>query len=392
MDGRLRPCRRRPAARGAGGSLGRPQVEDHSHACTPSTVASTPWMDTLRTMSGPSACAPPAPVTRHWPSIGHGTSWTVFPTPNFPGNQYNNLIDVVSFGPDDAWALGQTFSSQRSSFTEHWDGHRWTFVPLPNSRDLIDAIGGSGPGDLWAVGSSTSGTVTYHWDGVHWADVACPDPPGQSRKSARHRGPGPGRRLGRRGVPTTRPDRDARPNTGMGRSGPSSTARVRGCTSTGCPPSTATHRTTCGLSAPRPWTTTTHRRFCTCIGTGHPGPRCVPSSRPGRLTRDDRGLAGIRAGPGGRGADRTRLGLSGARHAEARNRRLASSGASSWNHEAPQLCGLRQIARGYVHVRNSADSSSIGAASAGFRRCNRRFRRRLQRRPDEGRRPGGQPL
>jgi alpha-tubulin suppressor-like RCC1 family protein len=128
-----------------------------------------------------------APLAEHWT----GTAWRVVATaPITSGapSQFNGVDDV---SPTDAWAVGQTQDAQGDALTliEHWDGTRWSIVPSPNpvvgfgTSDQLQAIGGVGPTDLWAVGSYSPGTTFIgmlfeHWDGTRWSVVPPPDTAG----------------------------------------------------------------------------------------------------------------------------------------------------------------------------------------------------------------------
>ena len=48
----------------------------------------------------------------------------------------------------------------------HWDGSAWASVSSDND---LRGVWGSGPHDVWAVG--TSGAVV-HWDGSAWASAS----------------------------------------------------------------------------------------------------------------------------------------------------------------------------------------------------------------------------
>jgi hypothetical protein len=91
----------------------------------------------------------------HW----NGKHWTVVRTPD-PGSTGNHLYAVDAVSGDDVWAVGQQLGAQApdQGLVEHWNGHRWSVVPLPVSVSasvLLDGVTVS-HGQVWAVGESDS--------------------------------------------------------------------------------------------------------------------------------------------------------------------------------------------------------------------------------------------
>ncbi len=72
-----------------------------------------------------------------------------------------NLEAIWGSGPDDVWAVGWFGTIM------HWDGTTWTRFESGTQWPLF-GIWGSGPNDVWAVGRY--GTV-LHWDGASWSAV-----------------------------------------------------------------------------------------------------------------------------------------------------------------------------------------------------------------------------
>jgi hypothetical protein len=103
-----------------------------------------------------------------------GTSWSAVQGANTGGNPLlpstaGSLDAVWGSGPTDVWAVG------RAGLIEHWNGSTWSAVSAAaNTQDLL-GVWGSGPSDVWAVGSQTSGNattgVTERWDGSSWSVV-----------------------------------------------------------------------------------------------------------------------------------------------------------------------------------------------------------------------------
>lgn len=72
-----------------------------------------------------------------------------------------SLSGVFGTGPDDVWAVGDAIV--------HWQGNRWTAMPLDLGGAALAAVWASGARNAWAVG--TGGTVV-HWDGASWTKTA----------------------------------------------------------------------------------------------------------------------------------------------------------------------------------------------------------------------------
>lgn len=113
----------------------------------------------------------------HW----DGTQWTQATSPN-PGSQHT-LFGVVVAGPGDVWAVGRYFSGGiYQTLTLRLVGDVWTHVASPNvggaSVNSLQGVSATGPGDVWAVGYSSTGgvnsTLTMHWDGAAWSIVPSP--------------------------------------------------------------------------------------------------------------------------------------------------------------------------------------------------------------------------
>src|SRR6185369_928819 len=95
------------------------------------------------------------------------------------------LEDLWGSGPNDLWAVG---SEAPNVSIMHWDGATWSDGPsaIP-VRGMLRQVWGSGPNDVWAIGEAnaafvegvlgTGGTggLLMHWDGSFWQAVATPD-------------------------------------------------------------------------------------------------------------------------------------------------------------------------------------------------------------------------
>jgi hypothetical protein len=118
-----------------------------------------------------------ATLIEHW----DGRAWTVVQSPNGLGDGY--LSGVVAISDLDAWAVGWDQRFPGVTLTEHWDGAQWSIVPSPNAQadeSVLFAVDASGPNDVWAVGhwfaSNRFGTVTMHWNGAEWTLVPSLNP------------------------------------------------------------------------------------------------------------------------------------------------------------------------------------------------------------------------
>jgi len=129
------------------------------------------------------------PLAEHW----NGTTWTVVSVPQ-PAGQQAVLSGVDDLAPDNAWAVGESFSSGSGAnengltLIEHWNGTDWSIVPSPNpavgsgDSDVLTSISGTGTDDLWAAGQDLNeNTMTIsllfeHWNGTTWTAATSPTP------------------------------------------------------------------------------------------------------------------------------------------------------------------------------------------------------------------------
>jgi hypothetical protein len=122
------------------------------------------------------------PYAVHW----DGTSWTEVTVPAPATSQGTPLLAVSGSGPDDVWAVGtKTLPNNLTrTYAAHWDGSAWTAVPTPNAGSprtgVLSGVVALAPDDAWAVGA-TSGqggperTLILHWDGTSWSVVPSPN-------------------------------------------------------------------------------------------------------------------------------------------------------------------------------------------------------------------------
>ena len=79
------------------------------------------------------------------------------------------VLSVGGSGPDDVFAVGGPLGNRGfESLVVHWDGGRWRAL-RPGGTETYWWVAGSGPQDMWMVG--TGGRIT-HWDGTRFVEHA----------------------------------------------------------------------------------------------------------------------------------------------------------------------------------------------------------------------------
>jgi alpha-tubulin suppressor-like RCC1 family protein len=125
----------------------------------------------------------PMPLAEHW----DGSAWSNVPVPLPATDSSAALHGVLEESPGNVWTVGDATPVSGGTFVtliEHWNGSAWSVVPSPDpetgtgTSDTLQAIGGSSPSDLWAVGSFNNGSsnnlLFEHWNGTAWSFVAPP--------------------------------------------------------------------------------------------------------------------------------------------------------------------------------------------------------------------------
>jgi alpha-tubulin suppressor-like RCC1 family protein len=128
------------------------------------------------------------PFAEHW----NGTKWASTTVPLPAGKPQGVLSGTDDLGPGNAWAVGDTENADgldQRTLIEHWTGSAWAVVPSPDpetgsgTTDVLTAISGTGPDNLWAVGYFSDGVnfiamLFEHWNGTAWKFVAPPSESG----------------------------------------------------------------------------------------------------------------------------------------------------------------------------------------------------------------------
>jgi alpha-tubulin suppressor-like RCC1 family protein len=133
----------------------------------PDSVALVPASATGRSDSGDASALPSSP-------------WRVVPAQDPSGNESTNLgLSAVSASSaSDAWALGSSEGATEPT-GEHWNGKTWeitSFAPGPDTPSSLNGVDDLSATDAWAVGTSAGRTLIEHWDGTSWTVDPSPDP------------------------------------------------------------------------------------------------------------------------------------------------------------------------------------------------------------------------
>jgi len=121
------------------------------------------------------------PIAEHW----DGHLWSTVSVPDPGPSAYFNGVVMIS--ATDGWAVGAYYdviSNRFHTLAEHWNGSSWTAVatpdPGPTSQGL-SAVAADSSTDVWAVGSyktltpGVRATLIEHWNGSSWAVVPSPN-------------------------------------------------------------------------------------------------------------------------------------------------------------------------------------------------------------------------
>jgi hypothetical protein len=94
--------------------------------------------------------------------------------PEASGQRGNLFTAADGSGPHDVWAVGTHFEVSRSGpLVTHWDGSSWSTSMQGGQRfhglQLTD-VRSLSVDDVWAVGFSYGGANSIHWDGTGWTE------------------------------------------------------------------------------------------------------------------------------------------------------------------------------------------------------------------------------
>ena len=123
------------------------------------------------------------------PMILHfdGTSWRSVRSPALGTNDNAALNGITAITSDNIYAVGYQPAENGAvlPLAEHFDGHSWNVVTLPNADNpgiVLTSVSADSANDVWAVGTSTDQPTTSiqtfveHFDGTQWAIVPSPNP------------------------------------------------------------------------------------------------------------------------------------------------------------------------------------------------------------------------
>jgi hypothetical protein len=93
-----------------------------------------------------------------------------------------NVAAVSAVSSHDIWVYGAGATNRKPTIAAHWDGRRWTYLPVPlalNPNGLTRLIPGGihafGPSDVWVDGTAWSpkavvngAPMVMHWNGHTW--------------------------------------------------------------------------------------------------------------------------------------------------------------------------------------------------------------------------------
>jgi len=121
--------------------------------------------------------------TIHW----DGVQWSYVPSPNV-GDRNNIFYSVDAISSNDVWAVGTRYNRNDATWyplIQQWDGTQWKISPTPHAgpnSNFLNAVTAVGPNDVWAVGFDFSqnprGVLLLHWNGILWDHISIPEPPG----------------------------------------------------------------------------------------------------------------------------------------------------------------------------------------------------------------------
>ncbi len=114
------------------------------------------------------------PLAEHW----NGRTWTQVQTPAVSG-QSAAFNSIVALSATNVWAAGENVvpGVGIEPLFEQWNGQTWTVANSPSAAGFIQKLAGTGAGDIWAVGYTTSTVakpLIEHFNGTQWQRVTAP--------------------------------------------------------------------------------------------------------------------------------------------------------------------------------------------------------------------------
>lgn len=102
------------------------------------------------------------------------TDLDVWPIAAVGDEANSNLLDVVAIGPRNAWAFGESRSSEGPDpLAVRWNGRSWTTVTMPTGLGKgISFADASSPRNVWAFGGGDPAfgdAYALRWDGKAWS-------------------------------------------------------------------------------------------------------------------------------------------------------------------------------------------------------------------------------
>ncbi len=104
-----------------------------------------------------------------------GSSWTVVPSPNPPGEEVSAFTSVSCPSTNSCTAVGSWASVNGVDLTlaATWNGSTWSIEPTPDSTgqtaSTLAAVSCSAPNACTAVGESGGNPLAMDWDGSSWS-------------------------------------------------------------------------------------------------------------------------------------------------------------------------------------------------------------------------------
>jgi hypothetical protein len=113
------------------------------------------------------------------PASGRAPAWRT----SLAGTLSNNsaLFDIASIGPNAAWAVGVQYvdgAAQRALL--RWNGKTWQqqSTPAVPTAGVWHAVDGVSAHDVWAYGWDEQGETLGHYDGKRWTQMPLPEEKG----------------------------------------------------------------------------------------------------------------------------------------------------------------------------------------------------------------------